>query len=313
MNIRKNARVNMIGAVQDCFEGETAVFIHAPALAEDLADLKAVTTELDAALEKAAIDTTDMTTAKNAFKATIVEVGRKVIGAASAYATQQGDNQLKNQLTNFDKQLVKATDNDLSIVCSNLITQVLTIPSEALAKRGITAADIPAFEQSYKTFKEKLPQNSTARTDVSAEYAKSEALTLKACAIIDARLAPTLFNIKNKVPDFYARFEKAATLKKPATTMTQLKLIVLDDTTGATLETPTITPIHQQALPEKAAPKRKSKINAKTVLKNEKKALTKADMLEITHEGYASFQMPMPKLLRGKITTLTVRLAPNAA
>ncbi len=325
MNALKNARVNMITAVVELFKTNQEAYAFAPALAEDAEELTLLLPEIEAALEKAALSTADITSAKQGLKARIVAAAKKMIGSGNAHAAHKGDKQLKEQLKQFEKQIIKAKDSELHLHCSNLTTQLKTINAADLAKRGLQAADITAFEAQVSQFKGDVPKTKSVRSETSTEVSKSESLTTQACAIVNDRIAPTLLHIKDSIPDFYAKFEKAATIRKPASTPTQLKLITLDDVTGEKIEGATIRDIGQNfeaktaengfatVKNDKKVRTTKNSKNTKNAKndKNVKKDNLKTDTLEIVKEGYLALQLPMPKLKRGKVNTLTVRLMPN--
>lgn len=323
MNARKNARVNMITAVVELFKTDQEAIPFAPALAEDAAELTLLLPEIEASLEKAALPTTDITAAKQGLKAQIVTAAKKMIGASNAHSAHKEDKQRKDQLKQFERQITKAKDSELHLACNNLMTHIKTIPTDDLAKRGITADDIATFETRVVQFKGDVPKSKSMRSETGTEISKSEALTVKACAIVSDRMAPTLLHIKDSIPNFYAKFEKASTIRKPASTRTQLKLIVIDDATEEIIEGASIIAGDQTfdakttlKLPSTSKKATEAKATAKTKKTKKAKADKKdttvqSDVLEVVKEGYLSVQVPMPKLKRGKINIIHVRLTPN--
>ncbi len=305
MNALKNARVNMITAVVALFKTNQEAYPFAPALAEDAEELRLLLPEIEASLEKAALSTTDITSAKQGLKVSIVAAAKKMIGSGNAHAAHKGDKQLKEQLKQFEKQIIKAKDSELHLYCGNLMTQLKTLNPNDLAKRGLQAADITAFEGQVSQFKGDVPKTKSVRSETSTEVSKSEVLTNQACAIVNDRIAPTLLHIKDSIPNFYAKFEKAATIKKPTSTTTQLKVNAIDDLTdekivGATIQENKKAFDVKKVFTQKAANK-KAKITEPVI-----------PLLEIVKEGYLPYQLPLPNLKRGKINIITVRLIPNS-
>lgn len=317
MNALKNARVNMITAVVELFKTNQEAYPFAPALAEDAEELTLLLPYIEASLEKAALSTADITSAKQVLKVSIVAAAKKLMGSINAHASQKGDKQPKEQLKQFEKQISKAKDSELHLYCSNFVTQLKTINADDLTKRGLQAADITTLESQVAQFKGDVPKTKNVRNETSTEVTKSEALTNQGCAIINDRVAPTLLHIKDSIPNFYAKFVKAATIRKPASTPTQLKLITLDDVTGEKIEGVTIKNSGQNfelKTTENGLATLKSAKNAKNA-KNGKNAKTdtpKTETLEIVKEGYLNYPLKVPKLKRGKINIITVRLIPHS-
>ncbi len=331
MNALKNVRANMLTAVSELFktdsEAETA-YKHAPALREDVADLEEIRAALDPALEKGEMSSTELTKAKDALRAKITAVAKNFIRVGTAHAAQKGNATLKGELSAFVKKLDKAKDSEFPIACVNLLKVVRTIPAEDLAKRGIAATALTDFEGQCATFKRSLSTNKGSRDETSTEISHAEQLTVAGCAIVADRMTPTMGQIKEFMPAFFAKYEKAATIKKPATSSTQLNVIVLDATNDAPLEGATIEGGTTEKVVDKTAKKTtKRAVKSKAKNKGEKPALTtntvgeaalkhtknanlRTDTLTITRDGYVPHQLPMPTLKRGKTTTITVRLMP---
>ncbi len=329
MNALKNVRSNMLTAVSELFKTDAdaqTAYQHASALLEDLSDLNDILTALDPALEKSDVSTTPLTKAKDDLRVSTAAVAKNFIRIGTAHASQKNNPTLKNELFPFTKKLDKAKDSEFPIVCANLLKIIRTIAAEDLAKRGISSTDLKDFETQVATFKSSLSTNKGSRDETSTELSRAEQLTVAGCAIVTDRMTPTMLQIKDYIPAFFAKYGKASTIKKPATSSTQLNITVLDDTNNAVLEGGVIKAETLEKAAEKTGNKTgktKSKANIKgqksefrtnvageATLKHTRNANLKTDILTIVREGYEPYQQPMPELKRGKTTNITVRLTP---
>lgn len=132
-----------------------------------------------------------------------------VSGAVYSVADKKNDLMLKERVNFKTGKLSKMMPGKLISAATTTLEEAKKVPAADLAKAGITAAELTAYEEMVTYFKGVINSPRAATIDTSVYTKRLKELFAESSALFSETLDRLARQFKEKAPDFYLKYRSA--------------------------------------------------------------------------------------------------------
>lgn len=262
--------------------------------------LKAKIVEIDDTAELSSLSIAGITTEKKNFKETVCQLTFDIAGMVYAYAVENANSTLKQEMKFSISQLKRKGDAELVQFCQAIHDRTFEI-KEALKNYGITDDLLTAQQTAIDDYAAASPR---PRTAIGKRKTRKEIIVQlfrEMDEILNDRMDALMGKFRTSEPEFYQTYFNLREVVDPSTTTTQLKGFIKDAADNKPIKAATVTVVELN-------------LNTKTDSSGEYafKPINHGKFtVKITAEGYQPFEDDEIEIKMGDIRHLDVSLVSN--
>lgn len=210
MNDKQRAKLSMLQATLGILTDHADVYTANKSLTAARLQLARLVADLapTAATQQAAGKTQKPGAIKQATRALLAERAAEVAAALLAYADETDNIRLHTDADYSEKQLLRATDNDLARISKNMHTQA-TAHLTALQDQGVTQQELAELDAALTSFEQEQSSPRTIVADTKAQNKTLAAGLRQATALLRNRIDKYLLRYRRPQPRFFAAYQSA--------------------------------------------------------------------------------------------------------
>jgi hypothetical protein len=240
MNALQEAKLKMYRTTESYCNDNTAIIASNVAFQAAFNNFKTNIAAIISTAQADDVPLTGITMDKNKSKQKLCRMTAETAGVIFAYAATVGDNTLKMEVDLTVSDLTRMREDSLAARCQN-IHDAGVENLAALGDYGITQDALNSLQTAIDTYSADTPKTRTAISQRKTTTANLAALFDETDTLLKDRLDRLVQIFKAAHPEFVQAYEVTRRVVKPPTTVTQLKGIVTDKTTGAPVKNATVT------------------------------------------------------------------------
>ena len=308
MNAIQEAKLKMYRATEIYCDDNAAIINSNVAFLAAYNNFKANIESIITTAQADGVPTTGITADKMNSKQKLCRMTAETAGVIYAYAVTVGDNTLKMAVDFPISDLTRMREDSLAARCQN-IHDAGVANLAALADYGIMQAALDNLQAQIDAYSADTPKTRAAISQRKTTTGNLAALFDETDTLLRDRMDRLVQTFKAAYPDFVQTYEATRRTIKPPTTVTQLKGVIINKTTGSPVKNATVT-----ATPNPTEP---PNINDRTPFSalsdaagaySFKPLPNGAYTITVTAIGYTGFEADNVDVKLGEITTLDVEL-----
>ncbi|WP_262904524.1 hypothetical protein [Hymenobacter lucidus] len=210
MNDKQRARLTMMQATLAVLDQHADLYTTNKALGKARTDLAALVQHLDptAETQQAATNPQTAGAVKRATKEHLAQRAAEVAAALLAYADEHNDIRLQTDADYSERQLQRATDNDLARIAKNLLDQAKEHLT-ALQEQGVTQQELTELADALAAYQ---AEQTAPRLATASGKAHTKALATdlrQATALLRNRIDKFLIRYQRPEPQFHTAYQSA--------------------------------------------------------------------------------------------------------
>lgn len=239
MDARQEAKLSMYNAVLTHIEANTTITATVPAFATVATSLRTVYNNIITAAQQEAEAIAGVTMDKAETRNLLCTEAANIAAAVYAYATSQGDNELKEQV-NLSFTKLQKTKDELLVPTCNIIHQKATLSLASLTAYGITSTKLSDFQDLIDEYAAQIPGprnavsvRAAARTAISNHFKQAD-------QILKQQMDKLALQFQAANPEFYNAFKNNRIIIDAGTSNTMAKGIITDAATNQPIPSVTV-------------------------------------------------------------------------
>ncbi len=300
MNAKQEAKLTMFRGVELNLDANSSIIADVPALAVAVSEFKTIIANVINVARLKDVNLAGIATDKTVSKQTLAQKTADISGFIYAFATENGNNTLQQEVDyNFTK-LLKTRDEQLAPRCQ-IIHDRAEENKSPLKDYGINAAKLADLQSAIDSYAAATPKTRTAVSNRKTLNSNFAALFRQLDTILKKRIDKLINNFRESHPDFVKNHESARLIIAPSTTTTQLKGTITGKADNKPIKGATITIVE---LGKTAKTDSLGKYSFKPVVFGKYK-------VTVTAEGYQPYENDELEIKMGDIRHLDVQLSGN--
>ncbi len=239
MKAYQEAKLNMYRVTEQHCDENPSIISQTPAFQTAFTNFKGKIQELLDTTQLADTALEGITVGKTDAKLELAQIAADIAGIIYAYASVEGNEQLKEEVNYAYSILSRTKDDELAPRC-NIILARGTTNLVALADYGINQDKLDDLERAINAYSADVPKPRTAKSNRKTQNANIRRIITEADEILKEQMDKLVVTFKAANPDFVETYFNARIIIDPATTTTELKGTITNQSDGSPVNNATV-------------------------------------------------------------------------
>lgn len=239
MNAKQEAKLNMYRATEQHCDENSSIISQTPAFQTAFTTFKGKITDIIGTTSLTETALQGITVNKKTSKQDLCQLAADTASVIYAFASVNKNETLKAEVNYSYSALYKSKDDELAPRCQIIATRARENETELLPF-GIKDADIEALELAIASYSQDAPKPRTALSQRKTQRANLKTLFAEADAILKDQMDKLVVTFRANNPDFVSTYFNTRTIVDPATTTTELRGTITDNSNATAINNATV-------------------------------------------------------------------------